>query len=156
VEGTTPQSDEQILALVPQGLDTQIELPAKLLDELWLAAEAASVDLGREEFKQALRTIGAKHRFGLPPEADLSPSRQAGFLRSLQLRDLALAQSCALGRDKAWQQFLARFRDPLTQAAIAITRSSSLGAELADSLYAELFGLAERDGRRRSPLASYS
>jgi RNA polymerase sigma-70 factor (ECF subfamily) len=28
--------------------------------------------------------------------------------------------------------------------------------ELADSLYSEMFGLTERDGQRRSPLASYS
>jgi RNA polymerase sigma-70 factor (ECF subfamily) len=74
----------------------------------------------------------------------------------LQLRDLALAQACALGRDAAWQQFIARFREPLTQAAVAITRSSSLGPELADSLYADLFGLREHDGIRKSPLASYS
>jgi RNA polymerase sigma-70 factor (ECF subfamily) len=156
VEGTTPQSEEQNPALGPKSLDAQTELPAKLLDELWLAAEAASVDLGREEFRQALRTVGMKHRFGVPPDADLNPSKQERFLRTLQIRDLALAQACALGRDRAWQQFLARFRDPLTQAAISITRSSSLGVDLADSLYAELFGLTERDGRRKSPLASYS
>jgi RNA polymerase sigma-70 factor (ECF subfamily) len=156
VGGTTPQSEEQNPALAPKSLDTQTELPAKLLDELWLAAEAASVDLGREEFRQVLHTVGMKHRFGVPPDADLSPSKQERFLRTLQIRDLALAQACALGRDRAWQQFLARFRDPLTQAAISITRSSSLGVDLADSLYADLFGLTERDGRRKSPLASYS
>jgi RNA polymerase sigma-70 factor, ECF subfamily len=33
---------------------------------------------------------------------------------------------------------------------------SSLGEDLAGSLYAELFGLKERDGERSSPLASYT
>ena len=48
------------------------------------------------------------------------------------------------------------YRSPLTQAAIAITGSATIGHELADSLYAELYGLRELDGQRRSPLASYS
>jgi RNA polymerase sigma-70 factor (ECF subfamily) len=144
------------LAVAPQSLAVPAELPAKLVGELWLAAEAASFDLSRDEFEQILLAVGTKHHFGLGPEVAPSAARQESFLRALQLRDLALAQACALGRDTAWQQFVARFRGPLTQAAIAITRSSSLGANLADSLYAELFGLSERDGRRKSPLASYS
>jgi RNA polymerase sigma-70 factor (ECF subfamily) len=69
---------------------------------------------------------------------------------------LALAQACALGREAAWERFVALYRAPLTQAAIAITGSATLGHELADSLYGELFGLATRGGERQSPLASYS
>jgi RNA polymerase sigma-70 factor (ECF subfamily) len=61
-----------------------------------------------------------------------------------------------MGRDAAWQRFLDSYRSSLTQAAIAITGSATAGHELADSLYAELYGLRERDGQRRSPLASYS
>jgi RNA polymerase sigma-70 factor (ECF subfamily) len=142
--------------LGPQALDAPAELPPKLVHELWLASEAGSMDLSRDEFEQVLLTVGAKHHFGLAPEVAPSGATQENFLRALQLRDLALAQACALGRNSAWQQFVARFREPLTQAAIAITRSSSLGPELADSLYAELFGLREHDGLRKSPLASYS
>jgi len=78
------------------------------------------------------------------------------FWRSLQLRDLALAHACALGRDAAWQQFMATFKEPLTQAAIGIARSATLGHELADSFYSAMFGLSGRDGERRSPLAYYS
>jgi len=156
VHGTRPQSEELNLAVAPQTLDSESGLPARLVDELWLAAEAASMDLSRDEFEQVLLEVGVKHHFGLAPEVALTAARQESFLRALQLRDLALAQACALGRDEAWQQFLSRFREPLTQAAIAITRSSSLGPELADSLYADLFGLREHDGIRKSPLASYS
>jgi RNA polymerase sigma-70 factor (ECF subfamily) len=131
-------------------------LPPRLLDELCLLAQTTSFGLGHGDFEAALLAVGAKHNFGLAPGVEPSPSRKESFLRALQLADLALAQACALGRETAWLQFLVRFRQPLTQAAISITRSSSLGPELADSLYAELFGLGERGGRRRSPLASYS
>lgn len=80
----------------------------------------------------------------------------AAFWRALQLQDLAIAHACALGREAAWQQLLARFREPVTQAAIAVTGSAAEGRDLADSLWAELFGLTVRGERRQSPLAYYS
>jgi RNA polymerase sigma-70 factor, ECF subfamily len=39
---------------------------------------------------------------------------------------------------------------------VAITGSATLGRDLADSLYAELYGLRQLDGHRRSPLVTYS
>ena len=134
----------------------KIEISATLLDALWSEAEAGSLELSREEFAQKLMAVGAKYNCGLPPAQRASPSQTEAFYHALQLRELALAHACALGREAAWEQFLQRFRAPLTQAAVAITGSSSLGQDLADSLYSELFGLTERDGQRRSPLASYS
>jgi RNA polymerase sigma-70 factor (ECF subfamily) len=133
-----------------------IGLSPALIHELWLAAGAESLTLTREEFASALAAIGAKHNFALPSDTHATPVQQAAFCRSLRLAELALAQACALGRDPAWQRFLDQYRAPLTQAAIAIAGSATLGHDLADSLYAELFGLSERAGRRTSPLASYS
>ena len=46
-------------------------------------------------------------------------------------------------------------RQPLIRAAIAITGSEMLGRDLADQLYAELFGLNTREGERCCPLLSY-
>lgn len=134
----------------------KVEISAALLDTLWREAEAGSLDLGREEFAQKLMAVGAKYNYGLAPAQQASSIQIEAFYRTLQLRELALAHACALGREAAWEQFLQRFRAPLTQAAVAMTGSSSLGQDLADSLYSELFGLTERDGQRRSPLASYS
>ncbi len=131
-------------------------LPIAFLHELWLAADAESCDLAREEFGSALAAVGAKCHYGLPTETHPTPAQEAAFYRALRLPDLALAHACALGREPAWQRFLHLYRAPLTQAAIAITGSATLGHDLADSLYAELFGLTERGGQRKSPLASYS
>jgi RNA polymerase sigma-70 factor (ECF subfamily) len=89
---------------------------------------------------------------GMHPE----DGQKAVFYRGLRLSELALAQACAMGSEVAWQRFLRMFRESLTQAAIAITKSSSLGHDLADSLYSELYGLKEQEGGRISPLASYS
>jgi RNA polymerase sigma factor (sigma-70 family) len=71
------------------------------------------------------------------------------YLGTLHLEDLALACACASGHDGAWEHFVREHRPVLYKAADAIDPSGS-ARELADSLYGELFGLAERDGTRRS------
>ena len=74
------------------------------------------------------------------------------FLDSLHVEDLALAAACSLGIEPAWNDFVARFRPILYRAARAIAGDEIRGRELADSLYADLYGLEIRDGRRRSLL----
>jgi len=66
-----------------------------------------------------------------------------------------LARACAGGHQGAWEHFLSVYRQPLTRAAIAITGIETLGRDLADQLYAELYGLTTRDGVRRSPMDSF-
>ena len=131
-------------------------LPPALGQELWTSAEAAACDLTVEEFGAALAAVGAKFNYGVAPGAHPDAAEKIAFLRGLRLSELALAHACALGREAAWQRFLDVYRAPLTQAAIAIAGSATLGHDLADSLYSELYGLREQGGERRSPLASYS
>jgi RNA polymerase sigma-70 factor (ECF subfamily) len=131
-------------------------LPAALLQDLFLAADAASCSLTPDEFAATLAAVGARHNHNQPPGVRATIAQQAAFYRALHLPDLALAHACALGREPAWQRLLALYRAPLTQAAIAIAGNATLGHEIAGSLYADLYGLATREGERRSPLTSYS
>jgi RNA polymerase sigma-70 factor, ECF subfamily len=130
--------------------------PESLVEELWPAAKAESCGLGRAEFCAALIDVGAKCNYGQPPGTLPDAAQKTAFLRGLRLEELALAQACALGIEPAWERFVAEYRQPLTQAAVAMSGSATLGHDLADALYAELYGLREADGERRSPLASYS
>ena len=93
--------------------------------------------------------------FGLAGGESASRQQQATYFRGLKLGDLVLARACAAGNERAWERFVAIYRQPLTRAGIAITGSDTLGRELADQLYAELFGMSTRDGERRCPLNSY-
>lgn len=127
-----------------------------LCHELWQKSGAGAVGVTAAEFGAALKAIGARHNFGLESGRPASTEVQEAFWRALCLEDLALAVGCALGRDTAWQQFMARYRGPLIRAAQGLTRSAALGEELADALYGELFGFVEREGARRSPLERYS
>jgi RNA polymerase sigma-70 factor (ECF subfamily) len=126
------------------------------MQELWLAADGPNCGLTGEEFGIVLTSVGEKLNYGVAPGAHPDTAQRVTFFRSLHLPELALAHSCVLGRDAAWQRFLNLYHGSLTQAGIAIAGSATIGHELADSLYAELYGLREVDGQRRSPLASYS
>jgi RNA polymerase sigma-70 factor (ECF subfamily) len=157
---TLSLSSSQSLAAPAQELSPALQvsdaLPEELREELWLTSQAETLQLTRPEFAAKLTALGSKYNYGLRVEAVPTATDIASFFRALHLSDLALAYACALGRDTAWQRFFALYRAPLTQAAIAITGSSTLGHDLADSLHSQLFGLTERDGQRRSPLDSYS
>lgn len=74
------------------------------------------------------------------------------YIDSIHAEDLVLACACRTGQDAAWEHFIARYRPTLYAAARAIAGDEERGRELADSLYADLYGLEVRDGRRRSLL----
>jgi RNA polymerase sigma-70 factor, ECF subfamily len=73
----------------------------------------------------------------------------AAYLDSLHAADLGLACACGDGNAAAWDLFMARFRPELYRAGRAIA-GEAVGRELADSLYAELYGLREVAGQRKS------
>ncbi len=124
---------------------------SKLLRELYVESGAGEFGLGESDFGELLAAVGRKY---LPAAADLDSV--ARFYRGLHLQELALARACAAGNEKAWEVFLTRYREKLYDAAGAITREDSSARELADSLYAELYGTSERGGQRVSKLAYYS
>src|SRR5215831_16568063 len=68
--------------------------------------------------------------------------------------DLALASACAAGDDAAWERFVREFRPVLYRAADALD-STGRARELADALYADLYGLKERGGERQSLFRYY-
>jgi RNA polymerase sigma-70 factor (ECF subfamily) len=67
--------------------------------------------------------------------------------------DLELARRCAAGEPAAWDRFVLEYRPVLYRAADALDRSGG-ARELADSLYAELYGLKD-GGRERQSLFRY-
>ncbi len=125
------------------------------IEEFWQRSNAAAYGLTLEDFWGILTGVGEAKNYGLPSGQVASRDQQVVFFANLSLSDLALARACAEGNATAWEHFLALYRQPLTRIAIAITRNETLGSDLADALYAELYGLTTRDGRRRCPLESY-
>ena len=65
-------------------------------------------------------------------------------LASLRLEELVLARACMAGHDTAWDIFLTRYRSPMYEAAYKIARDEATARALADSLYADLYGVNQR------------
>jgi RNA polymerase sigma-70 factor (ECF subfamily) len=127
----------------------------RVLDQLWNSSSALAFEVEAEEFARLLLHVGRRYNFGYSHEEAVSPREQARFLEQLRADDLVLAYACAQGNNAAWERFLTLYRETLYQAAYSIAGSDSSGRELADSLYADLYGLRQKDGQRQSPLLSY-
>jgi RNA polymerase sigma-70 factor, ECF subfamily len=122
---------------------------ASLAESLYAQSQAGRWGLARERFVAVLER-SAKKRLAV---GDVTPRQLEEFLAALHLEDLALATACADGCEAAWEYFYATFRNYLHTAAAAILRrdpGSAESIELADSLFAELYGLAARKGAERS------
>lgn len=118
---------------------------------LYERAKAASFEIQLDDFEGWLLAIAQKY-----VARDATQREAEDLLDSLRVEDLALARACAAGHERAWESFMSRFRELLYDAALGITREASAAKDLADSLYADLYGMTERDGRRVSKLASYT
>jgi RNA polymerase sigma-70 factor, ECF subfamily len=121
-----------------------------LLGELHAKAGGERVGLSRESFAVVLLEVGSKHA------GTASHSEVRAFFLSLRVDELALARACAAGHNAAWELFLTRYREKLYLAALRIAREDSAARELADTLYADLYGTSTREGQRVSKLASYT
>ena len=68
--------------------------------------------------------------------------------------DLDLARLCADGDEHAWERFVREYRPLLYRAADALDRTHG-AREIADSLYAELYGVNGKTGTRQSLFRYY-
>ena len=148
----TQPVDEQLPVAAEAGAAT---VRPSLLDALWRECEAGQWGLGREEFDRIVLLAGIRQNFGADTGSTATGEQQAAFFRGVKLADLVLAKACAAGNERAWEHFMALYSQPLTRAAVAISGSETVGKDLADAFYAELYGLTTREGQRKCPLDSY-
>ena len=114
-------------------------------DSLYAESRAPDWGLSPRHFLAALERSAAKRFAG----REFSTDALGEYLGTLHIEDLSLASACLEGSEAAWQHFVDQYRGYLRAAAGVITKNSRGGTdavELADSLFAELFGLV--DGRR--------
>lgn len=118
---------------------------------LYERSGAAAYALDIEQFAAILDEIVRKYLL-----QNASAENTSEFCAALRLEELALARACAAGNERAWQDFIGRYRQKLHNMALHITRDGAHAAELADSLFADLYGVNARDGARRSKLVFYT
>ena len=76
-------------------------------------------------------------------------------LATLHLEEVVLARACVAGNEAAWDTFLARYRSGMYDVAYKIAHDEASARALADSLYADLYGLTEHGEVRASKLRYY-
>jgi RNA polymerase sigma factor (sigma-70 family) len=121
-------------------------LAARLLER----TDGQRFGLTPHAFAEAL-TASARHAF---PDREPAVKELERFCASLHLADLVLATACAAGHEDAWEHFVREYRSILYRSADAIDPAGG-ARELADSLYADLYGLDDRRGGQRSLFRYY-
>ena len=125
-----------------------ISIDEELVERLYRRANGARWRAPRDLFGQALQASASRACSGAS-RASVDAREVERHLSSLHLEDLALACACAAGDDAAWEHFVREYRPLLYRAADAIDPSGG-ARDLADALYADLFGLRHEGGDRRS------
>jgi RNA polymerase sigma factor (sigma-70 family) len=118
-------------------------------ESLYAQSKAGRWGLSCERFAASLERSAHKRL----ASGNLAPEKLDEYLAALHLEDLALAAACMENCEPAWEHFVAAYRPYLRAAAAAVLRCSSASpeaCELADSLFAELYGLADGNRRERS------
>ena len=120
-----------------------------VMQELFVQSGAERWELSFDLFVAALKRSAAK-RF---ENAAIRSEVMQEYFAKLHTKDLALACACANGFEKAWEEFVAEYRGYLRMAAGAILRrpvSDPASIDLADMLFADLYGLGAGKGGGRS------
>jgi RNA polymerase sigma-70 factor (ECF subfamily) len=139
----------------PPPADPPAALPAlssavsKAIAQHYADSGAARFGISPEQFLRCVTAVVTKYAAGAPE------SEQLELLSKLQLQDLVLARACTSGNEAAWEVFLLRFRSALYETAYRIAKDEATGREIADELYADLYGIPNREGRRVSKLDYY-
>src|ERR1700683_4703769 len=145
--------------MTESGVQPVVQFPAGLesvMLDLYQKSHGEDFGLSRGQFADILKEVAAKY---LPLGTLLGGTHEREleeFLRNLRVEDLALARACAIGSEPAWDVFLLRYRGKLYDIAAYITKESSAARDLADSLYADLYGTGSHDGQRVSKLESFT
>jgi RNA polymerase sigma-70 factor (ECF subfamily) len=117
-------------------------IPDDLAERLYTEAQADRWAVPPTVFREALQASADR---AVGRSATLLVKDVERYLRGLHLTDLALACACAAGHAAAWDHFVREYRPILYRSADAIDPGGG-ARELADSLYADLYGIDQREG----------
>ena len=103
------------------------------------------------------RIAGAVEKYLLKDDPNTPRAEIAKFIDDMQADDLCLIIACEQGNEKAWNELVERFTPTVRSAARSASSNEDAAEDLAQSIWAELYGLRVRkDGKPASKLAYYS
>ena len=100
------------------------------------------------------RVLAAVEKYLLRDDPDTPAADINKFIDEMQADDLCLILACERGDESAWTDLVERFTTTVRSAARSVSANEDAAEELAQSIWAELYGLRIRDdGKRASKLA---
>lgn len=103
------------------------------------------------------RVLSAVEKYLLRDEPNTGAADINKFIDELQADDLCLIVACQRGDESAWTDLVERFTTTVRSAARSVSSNEDAAEDLAQSIWAELYGLRVKDdGRRATKLAYYS
>ena len=120
-----------------------------------LSRAADSRSLGTDALVPRIRATVDKYLLKDDEGASLQSIKE--FIDGLQADDLCLIVACEHGQQTAWDDLVERFSTTVRSAARSASSNEDAAEDLAQSIWAELYGLRVRnDGKPASKLAYYS
>jgi len=103
------------------------------------------------------RVRAAVNKYILTDDPQASADAILEFIKGLQADDLCLIVACEQGDQTAWNELVERFSATVRSAARSASSNEEGAEDLAQSIWAELYGLRVReDGKPAGKLAYYS
>jgi len=129
-----------------------------------LIAEGAKRLLARANDTRSLlapslvpRIASAVRKYLLRDEPNPAAQQIDDFIDGMQADDLCLIIACESGEESAWSDLVERFSTTVRSAARSASSNEEAAEDLAQSIWAELYGLRTgKDGKPSSKLAYYS
>jgi RNA polymerase sigma-70 factor len=130
------------------------QLLARVQSRYSVSEEEMGSSLHASARKYLARTL--EDTTGNPGPTEAARAQLTEFMSSLNCEDLCLAVACAKGDEAAWEDFFRDYRSYLISIARTMSSDPSNAEHLADSTFAELYGLRESGGTRVSKFSFYS
>lgn len=120
-----------------------------------LARASESFGLYPDDLLPRVERALAKYLF--TENANVGRVEIEAFIGEMRIDELCLIEACERGDEAAWRRLSSQFDAAVRSAARRITANSEDADDLANSIWAELYGLSEdSEGKRKSKLAYYS
>lgn len=136
---------------------SSIEKHRKTIDESIARLLSRAGDARRLEVADLYsRVSGSVEKYILRDNENASNIDVKDFIDALNADDLCLIIACEKNDETAWNDLVTKFDATVKSAARKVSNNAEDAEDLASSIWAELYGLKEKDGKAKGKLAYYS
>ena len=136
---------------------SSIEKHRKTIDESLARLISRAADARHLEVLDLYTRVSVSvEKYVLRDDENASNADVKEFIDALNADDLCLIIACEKNDETAWKDLVTKFDATVKSAARKVSNNAEDAEDLASSIWAELYGLKEKDGKAKGKLAYYS